>query len=42
MPKLQKKVVYKMKLWSGMLSGQLDQMAEEFNSSIMIDKRLVN
>lgn len=42
MPKLQKKVVYKMKLWSGMLSGQLDQIAEEFNSSIMIDKRLVN
>ena len=41
MPKLQKKVVYKMKLWSGMLSGQLDQISEEFNSSIMIDQILV-
>ena len=30
-----------MKLWSGMLSGDLDKFAEEFNSSIKIDKRLV-
>ena len=30
-----------MKLWSGMLSGDLDQIAEEFNSSIKVDKRLV-
>ena len=30
-----------MKLWSGMLSGDLDKFAEEFNSSIKIDQRLV-
>ncbi|WP_306483622.1 argininosuccinate lyase [Anaerococcus sp.] len=30
-----------MKLWSGMLSGELDKLAEEFNDSIKIDKRLV-
>lgn len=30
-----------MKLWSGMLSGQLNEKAEEFNSSIKIDQRLV-
>ena len=30
-----------MKLWSGMLSGNLDKNAEEFNASIKIDKRLV-
>ena len=30
-----------MKLWSGMLSGDLDNIAEELNSSINIDKRLV-
>ena len=30
-----------MKLWSGMLSGELDKFAEEFNSSIKIDQRLV-
>lgn len=30
-----------MKLWSGMLSGELDKTAEIFNSSINIDKRLV-
>lgn len=30
-----------MKLWSGMLSGNLDKTAEEFNSSIKIDKRMV-
>lgn len=30
-----------MKLWSGMLTGQLDKLAEEFNNSIKIDKRLV-
>lgn len=30
-----------MKLWSGMLSGDLDKFADEFNSSIKIDQRLV-
>lgn len=30
-----------MKLWSGMLTGDLDKLAEEFNDSIKIDKRLV-
>jgi argininosuccinate lyase len=30
-----------MKLWSGMLSGELNQEAEEFNSSIKVDQRLV-
>lgn len=30
-----------MKLWSGMLTGELDKLAEEFNDSIKIDKRLV-
>lgn len=30
-----------MKLWSGMLTGKLDKLAEEFNDSIKIDKRLV-
>lgn len=30
-----------MKLWSGMLSGDLDKLAEEFNSSIKVDQRLV-
>lgn len=30
-----------MKLWSGMLSGQLNEKAEEFNSSIKVDQRLV-
>ncbi|MDY6065636.1 MAG: argininosuccinate lyase [Finegoldia sp.] len=30
-----------MKLWQGMLSGELDKQAEEFNSSIKIDKRMV-
>lgn len=30
-----------MKLWSGMLSGDLDNIAEELNSSIKVDKRLV-
>ncbi len=30
-----------MKLWSGMLDGNLDKDAESFNSSIKIDKRLV-
>lgn len=30
-----------MKLWSGMLDGSLDKDAEDFNSSIKIDKRLV-
>ena len=30
-----------MKLWSGMLDGSLDKDAEDFNSSIRIDKRLV-
>ncbi len=30
-----------MKLWSGMLDENLDKKAEEFNSSIKIDKRLV-
>lgn len=30
-----------MKLWSGMLTGELDKLAEEFNNSIKIDKRLV-
>ena len=30
-----------MKLWSGMLDGNLDKDAEIFNSSIKIDKRLV-
>lgn len=30
-----------MKLWSGMLDGNLDKGAESFNSSIKIDKRLV-
>lgn len=30
-----------MKLWSGMLSGELDKSAEKFNSSIDVDKRLV-
>ena len=30
-----------MKLWSGMLSGDLDKFAEEFNSSIKIDQKLV-
>ncbi len=30
-----------MKLWSGMLSGDLDNIAEELNSSIKIDKRLI-
>ena len=30
-----------MKLWSGMLSWDLDKFAEEFNSSIKIDQRLV-
>ena len=30
-----------MKLWSGMLSGELDKSAEKFNSSINVDKRLV-
>lgn len=30
-----------MKLWIGMLSGELDKLAEEFNDSIKIDKRLV-
>lgn len=30
-----------MKLWSGMLTGDLDKLAEEFNNSIKIDKRLV-
>lgn len=29
-----------MKLWSGMLTGKLDKLAEEFNDSIKIDKRL--
>lgn len=29
-----------MKLWQGMLSGELDKQAEEFNSSIKIDKRM--
>nr|WP_308768075.1 argininosuccinate lyase [uncultured Anaerococcus sp.] len=33
--------INKMKLWSGMLSGDLDKFAEEFNSSIKIDQRLV-
>lgn len=30
-----------MKLWSGMLTGDLDKFAEEFNSSIKIDQRLI-
>lgn len=30
-----------MKLWSGILSGDLDNIAEELNSSIKVDKRLV-
>ena len=30
-----------MKLWSGMLDGNLDKDAEIFNSSIKIDQRLV-
>ena len=30
-----------MKLWSGMLDGNLDKDAEDFNSSIRVDKRLV-
>ncbi|MDY6044482.1 MAG: argininosuccinate lyase [Peptoniphilus sp.] len=30
-----------MKLWSGMLSGALNDKAEEFNASIKIDRRLV-
>ena len=30
-----------MKLWSGMLSGDLDNIAEKLNSSIKVDKRLV-
>ena len=30
-----------MKLWSGMLDGSLDKDAEDFSSSIKIDKRLV-
>lgn len=30
-----------MKLWSGMLSGELDKVAEEFNKSIDVDKRIV-
>lgn len=30
-----------MKLWSGMLSGKLNEIAEEFNSSIKVDQRLV-
>lgn len=30
-----------MKLWSGMLEGNLDKITEEFNQSIKVDKRLV-
>lgn len=30
-----------MKLWSGMLSGELEKTAEEFNKSINIDKKMV-
>ena len=30
-----------MKLWSGMLTGNIDKLAEEFNESISVDKRLV-
>lgn len=30
-----------MKLWQGLLSGQLNEKAEEFNSSFSIDKRLI-
>lgn len=30
-----------MKLWSGMLSGNLDKLAEAFNDSISVDKRLI-
>lgn len=30
-----------MKLWSGMLTGDLNKLAEEFNDSISVDKRLV-
>lgn len=30
-----------MKLWSGMLDGNLDRDAESFNSSIGVDQRLV-
>lgn len=30
-----------MKLWSGMLTGNIDKLAEEFNDSISVDKRLV-
>ena len=38
---LKKAKINNMKLWSGMLSGDLDNIAEELNSSIKIDKRLI-
>lgn len=30
-----------MKLWTGLLSGQLNEIAEQFNQSILVDQRLV-
>lgn len=30
-----------MKLWQGMLSGELDDLAEKFNASISVDQRMV-